>query len=168
MKVKRLLACIALAGWLAGAQAAPPTAESVERLLVLSKSESVMDSMYAAAEAAMRQAMQQAVGNKRLTAEQERAIQTVPARYMSVLRAELNWATLKPDMIQMYQDVFTQEEIDGMIAFIGTPAGQAMMGKMPALMQRSMVLGQTRMRALMPRMLRVIEEALNDAGIMTR
>ncbi|MBI5277333.1 MAG: DUF2059 domain-containing protein [Burkholderiales bacterium] len=166
--MKRLLACIALAGWLAGAQAAPPTAESVERLLVLSKSESVMDSMYAAAEAAMRQAMQQAVGNKRLTAEQERAIQTVPARYMSVLRAELNWATLKPDMIQMYQDVFTQEEIDGMIAFIGTPAGQAMMGKMPALMQRSMVLGQTRMRALMPRMLRVIEEALNDAGIMTR
>ena len=166
--LKKIAAALALAMACTGALAAPASAESVEKLLVLGKSDKLVDSMHVAMEGIMRQAMQQAVGDKRLTPEQQRAIETVPARYTAVMRTEMNWESIKPEMVRLYQDVFTQEEVDALVAFYNTPAGQAMIDKMPVLMQRSMALGQARMQAVMPRMLRAIEQGLNDAGIPTR
>ena len=39
-------------------------------------------------------------------------------------------------MIQAYTDVYTGEEIDGMLAFYRSPAGRAMVSKYPHLMTR--------------------------------
>ena len=45
-------------------------------------------------------------------------------------------ANLKSAMIKAYTDVFTDEEIDGMLKFYLSPVGRAMVQKYPALMVR--------------------------------
>jgi hypothetical protein len=39
--------------------------------------------------------------------------------------------------VEVYQSAMTQEEVDGIVAFYRTPAGKAMVEKMPALMSAS-------------------------------
>lgn len=65
----------------------------------------------------------------------------------------------------IYQETFEQEEIDGLDAFYGSPAGQAFVAKMPVVMQKSMSLLQEQMQILVPRMAQVIEQAMKEAKI---
>ena len=70
----------------------------------------------------------------------------------------MDWQKLKPEYIKLYADVFTEEEIEGIAAFYRTPAGHAMIEKMPALLSQSMALGQRRMAALMPEIQKTVED----------
>jgi hypothetical protein len=53
----------------------------------------------------------------------------------------MDWRKLKPEYIKIYAGVFTEEEIEGMVAFYKTPAGHAMVEKMPTLLSKSMEIG---------------------------
>jgi uncharacterized protein len=77
----------------------------------------------------------------------------------------LNWSTLKPHYVRIYQEAFEQEEIDGLIAFYSSPAGQAFIGKMPVVMQKSITLAQNQMQNLMPKMVQVIDQTIKEAKI---
>jgi hypothetical protein len=62
------------------------------------------------------------------------------AKMIAMVDEMLNWDTLLPMYMRIYQESFTQDELDGMTAFYKTPAGQAVVRKMPLVMQR--VLGE--------------------------
>jgi hypothetical protein len=155
-----ILAAFVLAG---AAQAEPPSRESVERLLDISRTESMIDSMYGNIEQAMRQGMQQSVQGKPLSAEQQRFLDAVPGKFVAIIREELAWAKMKALYVQVYLDSFEQEEIDGLIAFYASPAGQAFIRKMPAVMQRTMSLMQSMMQSITPKMKAAIDDALAEA-----
>ncbi len=166
--MKKFLIALALAASAAAsgvAQAAPASAESIERLLALTRVETLLDSMYGNLEQLMRQNMRQSLGDRPLTAEQRRVIDELPGRFSKVMRQEFNWSTLKPMYVRVYQESFEQPEIDGLIAFYASPTGQAFVDKMPLVMQKSMALMQEQMRTLVPRMTREIEQTLKDAKI---
>ncbi|MEJ6022230.1 DUF2059 domain-containing protein [Ramlibacter sp. PS4R-6] len=146
------------------AQAAPATAESIERLLVASNVEATMDSFYVAMEQIMRQSMQQAVGQQRLTPEQQRVMDSLPPKFMKLMKDEYGWASMKPDFVRIYQETFEQEEVEAMIAFYQSPAGRSLLAKMPLIIQRSAALSQQRMVTLMPRMTRMLEDAIREAA----
>jgi uncharacterized protein len=65
-------------------------------------------------------------------------------RRRAMLREEMTWDKLRPVYVQIYQESFTQEEIDGLIAFYESPAGFAFVEKMPFVMQKSMSIMQSR------------------------
>ena len=132
--MRRLLACAALFVSVI-AYATPPSPESVESLMAVTKAESMVDSMYSAMEQMMVQGMQQAVQGQSLSAEQQRLLDALPAKFIAVMRDEMNWQKMKPLYIQLYQDTFEQEEVDGMLAFYASPAGQAVVNKMPLVLQ---------------------------------
>ena len=71
---------------------------------------------------------------------------------MAILRDELAWDKLEPMYIQIYQQSLTQEEVSGMVAFYKTPLGQAVIKKMPGVMQTTMSEMQKRMGPLLRRM----------------
>ena len=75
------------------------------------------------------------------------------APYESVMKAFLakymSWESLKPDMIKLYMDEFTEAELNEMNKFYQTPTGKKMVGKMPALMSRGAQLGTQRVQAHM-------------------
>jgi hypothetical protein len=164
--MRKLVAVVGLLASLS-AHAAPASEASVENLLAATKVESLMDSMYAGMEQMMRQAIQQgaqqAAQGKPLTAEQQRFLDGAPAKFIAVARAETGWQKMKPLYVQIYRDTFEQEEVDGLLAFYTSPAGQAFVAKMPIVMQKSLALSQSLMQTLIPKMTAAMNEAMQEA-----
>jgi hypothetical protein len=146
-------------------RAAPPTDESIDTLLTLTKTASLLESMYGNMEQVMRQTMAQAVAGKSLSAEQQRFLDAAPARFVGVMRQELSWESLKPVYLKIYRENFTQEEIDGLISFYQSPVGTAFASKMPIVMQESMTSMQSRMKPMMEKMRAAMKQALEEAKV---
>jgi hypothetical protein len=86
------------------------------------------------------------------TPEQKAAIERFKARSTEILKEEMSWAKLEPMFAEIYQGVFSQEEMDGLIAFHKSAVGQAYIKKMPALTKKSMEVMQKVMPAMMQKM----------------
>jgi len=145
--------------------ASPASTESIERLFVAMKAESMMESIYGGAEQAMQEAMKQTVGDRPLAPEQQRVLDAVPAKFVAVMRQELSWQKTEPLYVQVYRETFEQEEVDGLIALYTSPAGRAFVDKMPLVMSKSFALSQSMMQSLFPKMKAAIEEAVAEAKI---
>ena len=165
LDMKNILAVLALSIATFAASAAEPTDPSIEKLLTLTKAESLMDSLYANMEQSMRQGMLQAVAGKQLTEEQRRVIESVPKKFTQVVREELSWANLKPMYIMIYKESFDQEDVDGLIAFYSSKPGQAYVNKMPIAMQKSMAFVQERMKPLLGKMAEAMKAAIAEAKL---
>jgi hypothetical protein len=81
------------------------------------------------------------------------------------MKQELSWQKLKPLYVQIYRESFEQEEVDGLVAFYASPAGKAMLDKMPTVMQKSMAITQPLMQSLIPKMKSAMEEAMSEARL---
>ena len=163
----RVLMALVLATAAAPSSSAPASAESVEQVLKLARIETLMETMYVGMEQVMRASMQESMKKRApMTPEQQRFLEQIPARFIAVIREEVGWNAMKPVYVKIYQETFEQEEIDGLINFYSSPAGQAMLDKMPQVMQRSTAVAQERMRTLMPRISRAVEDAMREAEAM--
>lgn len=163
--MRKFLIATILAFTASQVRAAPASSESVEQLLVLIKAESLVETMFAGADQTMRRGVQEAIGARALNVEQQRIVDAIPQRFVGAMRQEFNWPAMKPAYLRIYQESFEQDEIDGLIAFYGSRAGQAFIAKMPVVMQKSMELSQEQMRTLLPRMIRIIDDAMREAKI---
>ncbi|RQO57254.1 hypothetical protein DBR47_15600 [Paucibacter sp. KBW04] len=161
----RILFALAILFAALNANAAPASQESIEKLLVATKSESLLDSMYGGIEQSMRQTMRQAVIGKQLSSEQQRVLDAVPPKFVAIVREDMNWQKMKPLYVQLYQETFDQEEIDGLLAFYASPTGQAFVNKMPVVMQKSVALSQSLMQSFLPKMMAAIKEAMAEAKV---
>jgi hypothetical protein len=59
-------------------------------------------------------------------------------KMFALIESELSWDKMKVEYTRVYAEVFTPEEVKGLIAFYKTPAGQAFLDKQPLLMQKTM------------------------------
>ena len=50
----------------------------------------------------------------------------------------MTWEKMEPMYLRIYRTSLSQSEVDGMIAFYQTPAGQAVINKLPLILQNSM------------------------------
>ena len=161
-----ILALSVAAGAWAQSPTGAPSDASIATLLEVTKAESMLEGLYANLEQQMRQAMQQgaaqATQGKPLTAEQQRVLEAAPARFARVMREELSWTSMKPMQVQIYRESFTQAEIDGLIAFYRSPAGQAFVAKMPLVLNKSMQLMQQRMPAMMAKLQAAMQEVIAE------
>jgi hypothetical protein len=162
--MRKLLLLAALLASLT-AHAVPASEESIDKLLAGSRAESLLDSVYSSMEGVLRNAMAQATQGKTLSAEQQRVLDAVPAKFVVVMKQELSWQKLKPLYVQIYRESFEQEEVDGLVAFYASPAGKAMLDKMPTVMQKSMAITQPLMQSLIPKMKSAMEEAMSEARL---
>lgn len=163
--MRKLLTIATIVFVTANAYALPASPESVETLLAITKTESLLDSMYANLEQVMRQGMSQSVQGKTLDPEQQRILDAMPGKFMVLARQELSWEKLKPLYVQLYRDTFEQDEVDGLIEFYKSPAGHALVAKMPVLMQKMMVLTQSQFQSLLPKVMAAINSAMAEAKI---
>ena len=65
---------------------------------------------------------------------------------------ELSWENIKADYIKLYAEVFTEDELKGLIHFYESPIGKAYIKKQPELTQKSMMLSQKMMMKIMPKL----------------
>ena len=157
MQPRLVLAALALVAFSAGARAGA-SPESIERLMQVMKVQSQLETVYAQALPIMQNAMRQSIGARMSAAEAEHLFDVVMPRIDAVVREEFGWAKLKPSFAAIYADTFTQEEVDGLIAFYEGPVGKALVAKTPQLTQRSFQMMQQRMGPTMQRVMQVARE----------
>jgi hypothetical protein len=90
--------------------------------------------------------------------DKRQAADQIQQKVLQLLQNSLSWEKLKPKMVEIYASTFTEQEIDGILNFYKSPAGQAMLQKMPQLMQRSMVMTQQVGQEIMPQVEKLLQE----------
>ena len=162
----KILPAVFLAAALAFAttslQAAPPSDASINKLLEVSKAGKLMDSVWAQMDGFMKTSMQQVTKGKPLSADEQAIMDKQQAKIIAVMKDELSWAKIKDGFVQVYRETFSQEEIDGIIAFYQSPAGQAFIDKQPALMKNTMAFMQQRMGPIMQKIQQMAEETAKE------
>jgi hypothetical protein len=74
------------------------------------------------------------------------------------LRKHVSFAALKDDMVKLYRDAFTEEEIRAMSAFYRTPVGQKAVEQLPALSAAGAQMGMSRVQANMGELQQAIQK----------
>lgn len=163
---RRWLACAALAAALGlaapAAWSTPPSDASIETLLAVTQSEKLIEKTGADMEKYILAGVQAGLNGRQPNEREQHFIDKVARESAAVIREELSWSTMRPLMLQIYKAAFTQEEVDGQIAFYRTPVGTAVIAKMPAVMDASMVATQQRMASIMPRLQAIAKKAQEE------
>ena len=163
MRLILLLAC-ALSFFVATpGHAAPASRDSVEQLFSMIDMQKTYDATFDAMKKSVDDAFLKSPQLQTLTPEQRQHFDAGMQRMYALMHDEMDWRKLKPEYEQMYMDTFSQDEIDGILAFYRTPSGQAMIQKMPVMMGKVMQLTQSRMQNLMPRVMQIMQDAMKDA-----
>ena len=69
-------------------------------------------------------------------------VEEMTTKMTAMIKEKLSWDKLGPVFMKIYSETYTEEEIEGIVAFYKTPAGQAMLQKMPLLIQKTTAYSQ--------------------------
>lgn len=119
--------------------AAPASEGSIKELLAIVEAQKLIDGMLDQIGSQVDSDMQRVLAGKAPTARQRRAIESKKSAMIALIQRELAWGKLEPMYVRMYQESLTEEEVAGALAFYKTPAGQALIHKLPVLMQKAML-----------------------------
>jgi hypothetical protein len=158
MKALALLACALFLATPLFAQTA--SKESINRLLKAANAEQMLTNIHAQLDNTMKAAMTQALKSQNAGADAQQYADAFSKKMSDEVKAELSWEKMRDLYQQVYAESFTQEEVDGLIAFYESPAGKAFVAKMPTVMQKSMVLMQQRMAPMVERLQRSLQETV--------
>ena len=160
--LKRVLVLLTLFYPVAFAAETRPGEDSIKQLLEVAQVHQLVDSMKVQMDGFMKNAMQQATQGQSVSPRIQKDIDKRQSELMTVLNEELAWEKLEPLYIRVYRQSFSQEEVDGLIAFYKTPTGQAMINKMPVVMQNTFNELQQRMGPMMRRIQRMQQEVVAE------
>lgn len=83
-------------------------------------------------------------------------------RYMAKANAELDkavgWQVLQPELVKLYTKVFSEQELNEMLAFYQSPVGRKVLENMPVLSAESARLTQARLQDAVPQVNRLVGE----------
>ncbi len=139
MKTVRLVPLLLVLLFAAGtAGATPPKEATIRELLTVTKAEKLLDNVRGQMDGLMRTVMDQALQGKTPTPQQQAALDHFRQRMSEAMAESLSWERYEPLYIRLYQQTFTEEELQDMLAFYRSPGGQAMVDKMPAFTENLM------------------------------
>ena len=141
-----------IAGCPAGAQELTKQAK-IERILTLTKADAMMDQAF--------NQMKGMIGSQipRGTPEQQVKAQEIEQKVMDLIKERMGGERMRREFVKIYDELFSDEEIDGILAFYQSPAGRATLERMPQLMSKAMAFAQAQMADLLPEIQRITREA---------
>jgi hypothetical protein len=80
--------------------------------------------------------------------EQRSATADLQAKMIAAMKESLNWDQLKVGMIEAYRNTYSEEELDGMLAFFKSPVGQTYLTKSPTIAAKSRELAEAKVKDL--------------------
>ncbi len=85
-------------------------------------------------------------------------LESYQAKANAALDQAIGWPKLKPDMIKLYTDNFTESELKDLVKFYQSPLGKKVLEKMPQVTQQSAQLTQAKLESAVP----VVNKLLQD------
>jgi hypothetical protein len=92
------------------------------------------------------------------TPEKKDQLAAFEKKFAQMIDAQVGWDVMEPALTDYYQRAFTEEELDVIVAFYKTPAGTALVEKMPAVNAQATQLLQSKMAAVQPQMKQMYED----------
>jgi uncharacterized protein len=142
---------------------ARPSAESVQRLLEVTQAQKVLQTITEQMDAAFAGMVKRQVGDQQdLTPEQQKSLEARRKAAADMVSKLLSWDSMGPLYLKVYQETFTQAEVDGMLEFYSTPAGQAVIAKLPLAAKNTMSEMQQRVQEMMPKLQQMASETAEE------
>jgi hypothetical protein len=135
-----------------------PTEGSIKQLLELAQARKLTDSVMTQMDNLMQQSVAQATQGQKISPKIQQQIEARRSEMAMMMKELLDWTKLEPIYVRAYQKTFSQQEVEGMIAFYKTPAGQAVIGKMPSVMQKTIEEVQQLMGPVVEKMRKMQQE----------
>ena len=128
--------------------------DKIERILALTNADATVDQIFSQTKTMV---ISQAPSGA--TPEQIARAREIRDKLMDSVKTRMSWDKLRPQYLRIYDETFTTEEIDGIFTFYESPAGRAMLKKMPLLISKAMAMAQSQMADIMPEIERISREA---------
>src|SRR5207237_8989369 len=123
-----------------------------KQLLEVSHAGQLVESMIGQMDGMMKNAMAQVTQGQQLSPKMQKEVEQFRADGMAEMKAVLDWNKLESMYVRIYQKSFSKQEIEGMIAFYKTPTGQAVLNKMPLVLQNTMTEVQQMVQPMLQRL----------------
>jgi len=132
-------------------QAAVATDASIEKLLEITKVESMSETIGSQMEK-MKSQLESNLREKRPAGDPKmKAFSKELDRLTQEFKKEnLTFASMKSEIIKIYKDSWTEEEINDLIKFYETPTGKKSIETAPLMMQKTMTIVQNKLQANFP------------------
>ncbi|NTV10314.1 MAG: DUF2059 domain-containing protein [Zoogloea sp.] len=163
---KRLAVSFLFLTFSAGAFAAEPSDQAIRRLLEVSEARVMLDGMNEKIKLLVDKQVQQSLAGRDLSPERVAIAERMGRRMAAAMNAEMSWEAMEPMYLRLYKGTFTQEEVDGMTRFYQTKVGQAVVKKMPVLMDKVLVEVQSRMPTVVAKLQQIAKEAIEEMSAL--
>jgi hypothetical protein len=127
-------------------------AAKVKDLFAVTHVDHGLDRMRGAMEQQVQSTAKNASGAEAMTPEKKKIQQEYVDNSMKVVDQHFGWPVLEPEFLKLYMDSYSEADLDGMLAFYKSPAGQDMLSKAPALSAGVMEIVHGRMGDFQPKM----------------
>lgn len=143
-------------------QPQPASSESIKELFDLLNMRSMLGQLADQADAMVRSSIDDTLRGRTLSPEQQGMVDELTKRTSQLVRDSISWDSLEPMIADVYQKSLSEEELQGMIAFYRTPAGVALIAKMPLITRNTMIAVQERQKTLMANLQQILQDTLAD------
>jgi len=82
----------------------------------------------------------------------------IQSKIQEMIFNELSWDKMKSEYVKLFTDVYTIDELRGIAQFYKSPIGQSLIKKQPIIFQKSMMISQSKMQNLIPKLKKMTEE----------
>ena len=101
-------------------------------------------------------------GANLMTESDKRQLAEFQQRVAALVEKSMGWKELEPDIVELYANTYSEEELDGLLAFYKSPLGQTMLDKTPELMTKSTEITQRKMREVQPELNKMLEDFMKQ------
>jgi len=160
--MKIVLALVLLVASLA-ARAEPASPATVERLLAAAHTEELFQGLQERQRLVFDSVLRQVEASRArqgqpLPPEAQARMGAAAEKARAAVAEEMSWDKLRPLIVQVYSESFSEDEIQGLIAFYESPTGRMFVQRMPQVTERTMRLIGERVGPMMQRLQRSITE----------
>lgn len=141
--------------------AAKPSDASLDRLLRAIKVEQTIEGMREQSDMSFRASLEM-MKEQRGREIDERWIDAYRTKYTAVVDQWFSWDKMKPLYMQIYGEVYSQKEVDDLVAFFESPAGMAFTDKMPLVMKKSAEFAQEQTGPMLLQLQQMESEILEE------
>lgn len=132
-----------------------------EELVTLNNTQKAVNQIAGSISAQVDQAAERSAGPDP-TDEQKAKIEDFKKHTAELVDSTLGWTAMKSAVVDLYVKAFTEEQIDGILAFYKTPAGAAFIEKMPEINTQFGQLGNARVAGIKDQLQKSFQDLQNS------
>ncbi|GLH30757.1 MULTISPECIES: DUF2059 domain-containing protein [Pseudomonas] len=158
-RLRALCAAVALA--CASGQVLAATAShnaAAEKFLTLANADKLGTPVYMQ----VQQMFAQRFAQTKAPATKQSVLESYQAKANAALDSAIGWNKLKPKMVDLYTQTFTEQELKDLVKFYQSPLGKKVLSQMPKVTQQSAQLTQQSLEPAVPVVNKLLEDMTKE------